>query len=330
MKVFWALLLLLIAVSIGYLVLGSGQPRRMPTDSGTPAASTTAASTPTPPRVPGQKDNNESAFFDRTDQAVAPVVNTPAAATTDTAPAVPQPPPTAAAADDKKTLTPTTEPEEVAAAAEKPVEPETTAETTKAAATPDKTPAPGDLPSAPAPAIATTPAPATTTSSTPASTAVFDGEASVVKNTDGTMVVDGKYPIKGDGTKANPYQVTWEYLVSAQEDYQPRLGKKKLPGRLKMLAGAYVKITGFVAFPIISTEPTEMLAMLNQWDGCCIGIPPTPYDAIEVKLAEAASDEQRMVTYGSVQGKLVVEPYLVRDWLVSLYAMEDAKLERAQ
>ena len=30
------------------------------------------------------------------------------------------------------------------------------------------------------------------------------------------------------------------------------------------------------------------LMMLNQWDGCCIGVPPTPYDAIEVKLKEAA------------------------------------------
>jgi hypothetical protein len=85
-----------------------------------------------------------------------------------------------------------------------------------------------------------------------------------------------------------------------------------------------------VAFPIMATEPTEMLAMLNQWDGCCIGIPPSPYDAIEVKLKEPASNEERLTTYGAVEGKLTVEPYLVRDWLVSLYTMDEATMQKAQ
>ena len=31
-------------------------------------------------------------------------------------------------------------------------------------------------------------------------------------------------------------------------------------------------------------EVNEALVMLNQWDGCCIGVPPTPYDAVEVRL----------------------------------------------
>ena len=69
-----------------------------------------------------------------------------------------------------------------------------------------------------------------------------------------------------------------------------------------------------------------MLMMLNQWDGCCIGVPPTPYDAIEVKLSTPASREQRLAIDGSVSGLLKVDPYLVKDWLVSMYIMDDARI----
>jgi hypothetical protein len=92
------------------------------------------------------------------------------------------------------------------------------------------------------------------------------------------------------------------------------------------LDGAYVTITGYVAFPLYVAEPKEVLCMLNQWDGCCIGVPPTPYDAIEVKLKDAATKEQRMTTFGTVNGKMFVKPYLVGDWLVGLYLMEEASM----
>jgi hypothetical protein len=156
------------------------------------------------------------------------------------------------------------------------------------------------------------------------------GDAKIEKQPDGSYIVDGKYTLKGTGAKASPYEVTWDYLVSAQESYQPRLGKKKLPDRLTLLSGKWVKITGNVAFPVMAQEPTEMLVMLNQWDGCCIGVPPTPYDAVEVKLSRAAEGKDRLVTYGTVTGKMTVEPYLVKDWLVSLYAMDDAAVARSE
>jgi len=67
--------------------------------------------------------------------------------------------------------------------------------------------------------------------------------------------------------------------------------------------------------------------MLNQWDGCCIGVPPTPYDAIEVTLANPANRTQRFAVEGRIVGKFTVDPYLVGDWLVGLYLLEDARLD---
>lgn len=143
---------------------------------------------------------------------------------------------------------------------------------------------------------------------------------------DGTTLVDGKYVIAGSGTHEQPYRVPWEMLASAERTYQPRLGRKEIPAYLTMLNDKWVTIGGYIAFPIMAQTQDEMLMMLNQWDGCCIGVPPTPYDAIEVKLKAAAKGDDRLKLTGSITGKFKVDPFLVKDWLVSLYLMDDAEL----
>jgi hypothetical protein len=152
-------------------------------------------------------------------------------------------------------------------------------------------------------------------------------EAKIEKKDDGSILVDDKFIVKGEGTKEKPYEVTWEMLISAQDVYDPRKGQKKLPGRVMMLDGKWVKLTGYVAFTLYVEEPKELLSMLNQWDGCCIGVPPTPYDAVEVRLADKVSKDDRLATFGVVTGKLSVKPYLAGDWLVGLYLMDDATFQ---
>lgn len=150
-------------------------------------------------------------------------------------------------------------------------------------------------------------------------------EAKIVKQEDGTLLVDDKYIVKGEGTKEKPYIVTWDMLISTHEDFDPRAKKTTLPGRVMMLADKQVAIEGYVCFPLAIEQPRELLSMLNQWDGCCIGVPPTPYDAVEVRLAQPVVDDGKFATTGSVQGTFKVEPYLVGEWLVGLYLMEDAR-----
>ncbi len=144
---------------------------------------------------------------------------------------------------------------------------------------------------------------------------------------DGSTLVDGRFVIRGKGTKEEPYQVTWDMLVATAELYDPRRNRLKLPERVKMLDGKYVTIVGYVAFPIVAEGANEMLAMLNSWDGCCIGVPPTPYDAVEVRLRADATAEQMLMNWGSVTGRFKVEPYLAANWLLGLYLMEDAVLK---
>jgi hypothetical protein len=142
------------------------------------------------------------------------------------------------------------------------------------------------------------------------------------------LYADGRYEIRGDGTKESPYRVSWECLASASETYVPRLNEHDMPQRVALLDGAWVQVEGYLAFPLMVSETKELLVMLNQWDGCCIGVPPTPYDAIEVKLLEPAkrSGAHATFNFGGVKGRLRVDPYLIENWLVGLYVLEDAAM----
>ena len=202
---------------------------------------------------------------------------------------------------------------------------------------------------APEPKLATTPAPAEPkpapsaerpapsaeakaagTAFTPEIPTIPEAEvspSSFVRLADGTISVDDAWTISGDGSAETPYEVSWEFLSSAQDSYVPRLGEKKIPARIAFLSGKRVRISGYLAFPLVAPTSSECLVMLNQWDGCCIGIPPTPYDAIEVKLAmELKGWKKHTLNFGAVEGTLKVEPYLVENWLVGLYLLEGAKV----
>jgi hypothetical protein len=73
--------------------------------------------------------------------------------------------------------------------------------------------------------------------------------------------------VTGSGTQRDPYVLPWSLIESAQETYNPRLGKLRIPQRLAVFDGTYVRISGYIAFPITTSDPKEMLVMLNQWGG---------------------------------------------------------------
>jgi len=153
-------------------------------------------------------------------------------------------------------------------------------------------------------------------------------EATIAKRPDGSTLVDGEFIVRGNGSEDDPYRVTWDLLISAARQYEPRAGRTQLPQRITMLHGKWVELTGYLAFPLGAEESDELLLMLNQWDGCCIGVPPTPYDAVEVTLVAPYKGEAgiNIFNYGTVHGRLEVDPYVTNGWLIGLYLMESATL----
>jgi hypothetical protein len=148
--------------------------------------------------------------------------------------------------------------------------------------------------------------------------------AKAVRLESGELLLDGRFRIKGSGTAADPYEVPFDLLMSAENTFQPRKGLNRLPERVAFLHGSFVTLSGYVAFPISAGDASELLVMFNQWDGCCIGVPPTAYDAVEVKLARAAQGEDRFSVHGRVTGRFKVDPFIDSNYLLGLYVMEDA------
>jgi hypothetical protein len=141
------------------------------------------------------------------------------------------------------------------------------------------------------------------------------------------LSVDETFTLNGQGTQESPFEPSWDYLFSAADTYQPRLGEREIPQRIALLDGKWVRIAGYTAFPLIVGETSEMLVMLNKWDGCCIGVPPTPFDAVEVRLTSPVQrGPKHQINYGTVTGRLKVDPYLIEDWLVGLYILEESSL----
>jgi hypothetical protein len=139
--------------------------------------------------------------------------------------------------------------------------------------------------------------------------------------------VDGAYILGGSGTADDPYQITWDLLLLAAQTYVPREGRTDMPPRVQAMDGAHIKIEGYFAFPLASTDSREVLFMLNMWDGCCIGVPPSPYDAIEVRLKEPmGSGGKQFVNYGTLTGVLKVDPFVQDGWLLGIYLMQEGSI----
>lgn len=149
------------------------------------------------------------------------------------------------------------------------------------------------------------------------------------RQADGSLRIDGVGVVRGQGSAQSPYVLDWDALRSLSREYNPRQGNDQLPGWILELDGKHVRIEGNTLLPVVAQSTDELLLMQNPWDGCCLGVPPTPYDAIEVKLGTPQRLGNSPTGYGQVEGVFKVDPYIVSGWLLGLYMIENASFESA-
>ncbi len=150
-------------------------------------------------------------------------------------------------------------------------------------------------------------------------------ESSYERLGDGTIKINATGTIiTGSGTQDDPFVLDWATMRSVERGYNPRAGKEILPDWLDVFDERFVRITGNTLVPVIATTTREVLVMQNPWDGCCIGIPPSPYDAIEVTLNHDVDFGNSAVGYGTVEGLFLLDPYVVDGWVLGLYLIEEA------
>ena len=173
------------------------------------------------------------------------------------------------------------------------------------------------------------PGPGTGAGPSTAAPSVTVGAAAVVERIDErTVRVDGRFTIRGSGTEADPFAISWELLGSAAQTVDAAQGRFEIPGRIADLRGAWVRISGYWAPPLLVFEAKEAMVMLNKWDGCCVGLPPTPFDSIEATFVRPIKVQGRhLFRFGTVKGRLDVDPFVAGSFLLGLYRLEDAVLE---
>jgi len=133
----------------------------------------------------------------------------------------------------------------------------------------------------------------------------------------------------GAGTERQPFRVSWELLGQASGHVRGDGSLDAMPRTLELLGGTWIELSGFYAPAIIAPSTDELVLMLNRWDGCCIGLPPTPYDSALVKTrAPIDFSLQHQINFGTLRGRLVLEPFALGGLVLGLYRIEDAELLR--
>ena len=145
---------------------------------------------------------------------------------------------------------------------------------------------------------------------------------------DGTLRLDGRFIVPGSGSEQDPFVLTWPLLMSATETIDAARGNLVPPPHITFLTGQWVQISAFLAPPLWGEKTSELLVMKNRWDGCCIGLPPTPFDCIEASLAAPITlGAKHSISFGVVRGRLVVEPFTAGSFLIGLYRLESAQID---
>lgn len=143
-----------------------------------------------------------------------------------------------------------------------------------------------------------------------------------------TLELDGRFRITGNGRSDDPYRISWELLTSASAAIDAKRDALRPPPWVRLLDGTTIEISGYYSTPVRVPEARNLLLTLNRWDGCCIGLPPTPFDAIDVAMREPlAFKGLHVIRFGTFRGRLVVEPIAAAGFLLGLYRLEDATFE---
>lgn len=146
---------------------------------------------------------------------------------------------------------------------------------------------------------------------------------------DRTLELDGRFRVVGNGRADDPYRITWELLTSSNSYVDAAVKALTPPPWVRALDGTYIEISGYYSTAVRVSAAKNLLLTLNRWDGCCIGLPPTPFDAIDMDMREPVMMQGlHLFRFATFRGRLVVSPFETGGFLLGLYGLEDTTLEQ--
>lgn len=150
----------------------------------------------------------------------------------------------------------------------------------------------------------------------------------VARIDDRTLELDGRFRVIGNGSPDDPYRVSWELLTSAAPYIDAAQKALTPPPWVRVLDGTTIEISGYYSTAVRVTMARNLLLTLNRWDGCCIGLPPTPFDAIDMTMRQPMSMQGlHLFRFGTFRGRLTIAPFETAGFLLGLYKLEDTTFE---
>lgn len=98
----------------------------------------------------------------------------------------------------------------------------------------------------------------------------------------------------------------------------------RVPDEVQALDGQWVTMTGNLLIPWVEQKVTQFVLAKNPWDGCCLGIPPGPYDSVSVRLLEGSYLKDRYSSVQTFSGRFRVELERSEGYVTGLYKLVDA------
>jgi len=98
----------------------------------------------------------------------------------------------------------------------------------------------------------------------------------------------------------------------------------RVPEDVRALDGRWVTLTGNLLVPWAESEVTRFVLAKNPWDGCCLGIPPGPYDSVAVELRTGTKLADRYSSVQTISGRFKVQLERSEGYVTGLYKLVDA------
>ena len=99
-----------------------------------------------------------------------------------------------------------------------------------------------------------------------------------------------------------------------------------MPKRLRWLDGKQLQIKGFLTSPTRANKSDHLLLTWSALDACCLGPPPNPCQAVEVKLESPITLDRHVLIGVTVEGTFKLEPRVIGGLGLSLFRLDNARV----
>jgi hypothetical protein len=133
-------------------------------------------------------------------------------------------------------------------------------------------------------------------------------------------------PYVARARRKDPYLISWELLVSAEETYAPHQDSYEIPARISYLNGKHIRIAATSSPQRIERAHRSCFSCETCGTGAALAYRPRRTTRSKTSLKEPLSaDDLAFANFGTLDGVLKVDPLVKGAWLLGLFVVGTEK-----